>query len=55
MIARADFDESLVTSLTAGQLARNWRDSPSPDANRMIGDSWIFPVISCVTGSKCCR
>jgi len=42
MIARADFDESLVTSLTAGQLARNWRDSPSPDANRMIGDSWIF-------------
>ena len=42
VIARVDFDESLVTDLTPGQLPRIWRDSPSPDDNKMVGDAWVL-------------
>jgi len=39
---RIDFDDSLVTTLEAKDLPRDWRSDPAPASTRAIGDAWVL-------------
>lgn len=36
-----EIDDALVTTLAAGRLPKNWKDSPPPPATQAIGDGWV--------------
>lgn len=38
---RVDFDESIVTSVEARSLPKDWRVSPPPATTQQIGDAWV--------------
>jgi RES domain-containing protein len=38
---RLEFDETIVESLPASGLPKNWRSYPAPPETRAIGDKWV--------------
>lgn len=43
-----EFDDSLVTAVTAAQLPVNWKENPPPKEIRTIGDKWFAEGASAV-------
>ena len=48
LLYEAEFPESLVTEVAAGDLPQDWRDDPAPRSTQAIGDEWIRSGTSAV-------